>query len=77
MGTMRDLRITQSRVATATDLNGTFPEAGHRYHRVEATYTCTGLAGSDLAHDDGPAGTTYWLERSSDVEPWTIVDDGF
>ena len=76
MGTMHDLAITQSRVATDSDLAGTFPRAGHRYYRVEATYTYTGLAGSDLAHDDGPAGTTYWLERSSDSEPWTIVDDG-
>ena len=77
MGTMHNLAITQSRVATDSDLAGTFPEPGHRYHRVEATYTYSGLVGSDLAHEDGPAGTTYWLERSSDAEPWTITDDGF
>jgi len=77
MGTMHDLAITQSREALESDLAGTFPKAGHSYYRVEATYRYTGLTGSEVNREDGPGGTTYWLERSSDAEPWTIVDDGF
>lgn len=76
MGTMRDLRITQSRVATATDLNGTFPKAGYRYHRVEVLVVYSGLTGSDLATDEGPNEWTCSLERSSDSQPWTITDHG-
>ncbi len=76
MGTMRNLQITASRVATENDLNGTFPEAGHSYYRVEVTLDYTGLTGSDLAYDDGPNGWTYWLERSTSSDPWTITDHG-
>lgn len=76
MGTMQNLRITESRVATENDLAGTSPEAGHSYYRVGVTLDYTGLAGSDLAYDDGPTGWTYWLERSTSSDPWTITDHG-
>ena len=75
MGTMRGLRITQSRVATDRDLVGTSPEVGH-HHRVEVTLDLTGLEGSDLAYDDEPNGWTYWLERGTGSDPWTITDHG-
>ncbi|GAA3560501.1 hypothetical protein GCM10022197_15020 [Microlunatus spumicola] len=76
MGTMRDLQITQSRVASESDLSGTFPKAGHSYYRVEVTLDYTGLTGSDFSFDDGPNGWTYWLERSTASDPWTITDQG-
>lgn len=76
MGTMQHLQITQSRVASESDLSGTFPEAGHSYHRVEVTLDHTGLTGSDLADQDGPHGWTYWLERTTTSDPWTITDHG-
>ena len=76
MGTMRDLRITESRAATDGDLVGTFPEAGHSYYRVEVALDHTGLTGSDLAVEDGPDGWTYWLQRGATSEPWTITDHG-
>ena len=76
MGTMRNLEITRSRVATGSDLDGTFPKAGHSYYRVEVTLDLTGLTGSDLAYDDGPNGWTYWLERSTTSDPWRITDQG-
>lgn len=77
MGTMHHLRIVSSRVATEDDLAGTFPKAGHSYHRVEVTFDYTGLTGSDLTYQDGPSGSTYWLERSSTDQAWTITDQGF
>ncbi|SEQ41475.1 Enamine deaminase RidA, house cleaning of reactive enamine intermediates, YjgF/YER057c/UK114 family [Microlunatus flavus] len=77
MGTIRHLTIVESRVATSADLAGTFPEAGHSYYRVQVSFDYTGLTGSDLAVDDGPSGSTYWLERSSADRPWTIADEGF
>ena len=76
MGTMRDLQIIDSRTATDADLSGTFPEAGHSYYRVEITLDYTGLTGSDIAYQDGPNGWTYWLERGTTSEPWTITDHG-
>jgi hypothetical protein len=76
MGTMKDVRITQSRPATDSDLSGTFPEPGHSYYRVEVSLDYTGLTGSDLAYDSGPNGWTYWLERPDATSPWTIADQG-
>lgn len=76
MGMMRDLQITESRVATETDLSGTFPKPGHSYYRVGVTLDFTGLTGSDLTYDDGPNGWTYWLERGNAAEAWTITDHG-
>ncbi len=77
MGTMHHLQVITSRVATDDDLAGTFPKAGHSYYRVEVRFDYTGLTGSDLTAQDGPSGSTYWLERSSIDEPWTITDQGF
>jgi hypothetical protein len=75
MGTMRDLRIIQSRATPEADLSGT-SKAGYSYDRVEVTVDYSGLTGSGLAYDDGPNGWTYWLERSTASEPWTITDHG-
>jgi hypothetical protein len=77
MGTMHHLQILTSRVATDNDLAGTFPKAGHSYYRVEVRFDYAGLTGSDLTYENGPSGTTYWLERSSTDELWTITDQGF
>ena len=77
MGTMHHLQVVGSRVATDSDLAGTFPKAGHSYHRVEVRFDYAGLAGSDLAYKNGPSGSTYWLERGSTDESWTITDQGF
>ena len=76
MGTMGDLRITQSRAATEADVSGTSPKVGDSYYRVEVTLDYGGLTGSDLAYDEGPNGWTYWLERSTTSGPWTITDQG-
>ncbi len=76
MGTMRDLQIIGSRIATEDDLSGMFPKAGHSYYRVEVTVDYTGLTGSDFAYDDGPNGWTYWLERGDASQPWIIFDHG-
>ncbi len=77
MGTMYHLQLGTSRIATDSDLAGTFPKAGHSYYRVGARFDYTGLTGSDLADQDGPSGSIYWLERSRTDEPWTITDEGF
>ena len=77
MGTMRHPEVTQSRAVGTSEMEGMFPERGHSYYRVEVRYDFTGLTGSDLALDDGPGGSIYWLERSADSEPWTIRDEGF
>lgn len=77
MGTMHHLRIVDSHVATDNDLSGTFPKAGHSYYRVEVRFDYAGLTGSDLAYENGPSGSIYWLERGSTDEPWTITDQGF
>ena len=76
MGTMRDVQITKSSPATAADLSGKFPTAGHDYYTVQVTLDYTGLTGSDLAYQPGPNGWTYWLERTTPGEPWTIIDSG-
>jgi len=77
MGTMHHLQIVESRVAADNDLAGTFPKAGHSYYRVEVRFDYVGLTGSDLAYENGPSVSTYWLERSSTDELWTITDQGF
>lgn len=76
LGTMRDVRIVQSRAATEDDLSGTSPEPGHSYYRVQVALTYAGLAGSDLAYQPGPNGWTYRLERSDATLPWVITDHG-
>ena len=76
MGTMRDLQVTQSRSAARSDMSGMFPKAGHSYYWVKVTLDCTGLTGSDFSFGDGPNGWTYWLERGSASDPWTIIDHG-
>lgn len=76
IGTMQDLQITHSRVATEADLSGTSPKVGHRYYRVQVTVDYSGLTGSDLAYEEGPNGWTYWLERRTDSKPWRITDQG-
>lgn len=77
MGTMQDPEVTHSQTLNPSDMAGMFPEAGHHYRRVEVSFRWTGLTGSDLAYEDGQSGSIYWLERSSDSEPWTIRDEGF
>ncbi|SDU86509.1 hypothetical protein SAMN04488544_1160 [Microlunatus sagamiharensis] len=77
MGTMRGPEVTQVQTLNPSDMAGMFPEPGHHYRRVEVSFRWTGLTGSDLAREDGPSGSIYWLERSSDSEPWTIRDEGF
>ena len=77
MGTMRNSEITRSQTLNASDMAGMFPKAGYHYRRVEVSYRWTGLTGSDLAYEAGSHGSIYWLERSSDSEPWTISDEGF
>ena len=76
MGTMRDLKITQSSSATSADLAGTFPTASHDYYVVLVTVDYTGLTGADLAYEPGPNSWTYLLERTSPGETWTIIDSG-
>ena len=76
MGTIRDVRVTESHPATAADLSGTFPEPGNSYYRVQLALTYTGLTGSDLGYQPGPNGWTYRLERPDATHPWTITDHG-
>jgi hypothetical protein len=62
--------------ASPDEVVRSYVEAYNRRDFAEVTLDCSGLTGSDLAYDEGPNRWTYWLERSSVSERWTITDHG-
>lgn len=75
IGTMSDLTIVRSQAVAGAE-DGDPAEPGRSYYQVQVTLDLSGLIGSDLAHETGSNGWTYFLERDSATDRWQITDHG-